>query len=306
MYLNSTLIALKRSCLSVGALAGLVAVLPSTGLSSEYDLSPSGTQTMTMAGAYGGTAIVSDYWSQPAGTGVFKPFLTLDANGQTSTGSNYIEQAYNADGFKDLYLDGLRPNWNTTLRYGDLATITINQINYFAFILDANEPGGAKSTLSIDNIRIYTSSTDNTANVANDLTKLDNLGTLRWAMNDPTKNPNGTFNMTNWIKLDAGQENINMGSNGGSGMADMIIYIPQTAFGHTAASDFVWFYNLNGVHYSVDKNLGATAGFEEWSAVKSNNPNPVPDNAGTCFLLASALSALGVCARRLKASRRSL
>ena len=282
------------------AFAAIAAMLPVVAFAGMIDLSPTGSQSYGVFGDFGGTAVVSDHWSQPTGTGVFDPFLTLDANGQTSTGDNHIEQAYNADGFNQLYLDGLRPHWNTTLRVGDLASINLNNINYFGFILDANEPGGAKSTISVDNIRIYTSSTDNTANVADDTTKLNDLGTLRWAMNDPLRNPNGTFNYDTWIKLDASQENINKGSNGGSGMADMIVYIPQSAFGNAAASDYVWFYNLNGVHYSADKNLASTSGFEEWSAVVGPLVVNVPDSGSTLALLGSAFAALGFLAQRRK------
>lgn len=277
----------------------IMVVTPFVASATSYDLTPVGSQSFNLLGAFGGTAIVADYWSQPTGTGVFDPFLTLDANGQTSTGDNKIEQAYNADGFNQLYLDGLRPNWNTTLRVGDLASITLNQIDYFGFILDANEPGGAKSTISVDNIRIYTSATDNTAAVGDNLSLLDNLGALRWAMNDPTTNPNGTFNNDTWIKLDASQENISRGANGGSGMSDMIIYIPQVAFTGAAATDYVWFYNLNGVHYDVDKDLATTAGFEEWSAVVGPQ-NRVPDHGDTLVLLGTALLGLGLYAGRLR------
>jgi hypothetical protein len=280
--------------------SGMVIMVATPFLASatSYDLSPVGSQSFNLLGAFGGTAIVADYWSQPTGTGVFDPFLTLDANGQTSTGDNKIEQAYNADGYNQLYLDGLRPNWNTTLRVGDLASITLNQIDYFGFILDANEPGGAKSTISVDNIRIYTSATDNTAAVGDNLSLLDNLGALRWAMNDPTTNPNGTFNNDTWIKLDASQENISRGANGGSGMSDMIIYIPQVVFTGAAATDYVWFYNLNGVHYEIDSDLATTAGFEEWSAVVGPQYR-VPDHGDTLLLLGTALLALGICVRRL-------
>src|SRR5207247_4662468 len=132
--------------------------------------------------------------------------------------------AYNTDG-APLYLDEQRNHWNTLLRVGDLQKVN----GYYQFILDANEPGSNKSLISIDNIRIYTSTSDNTANVANDITKLNDLGTLRWAMNDPlvkgTTPPdlNG-FNVNQWVKLNADQNN-NDGStaNGGSGQGDMIV-----------------------------------------------------------------------------------
>jgi hypothetical protein len=84
-----------------------------------------------------------------------------------SQGNNPIESGYNTDGHTALYLSQQRPEWNTLLRVGDLAQITIGNVNYFGFELDSNEPNGfekdgsAKSLISIDNIRIYTSSTDN-------------------------------------------------------------------------------------------------------------------------------------------------
>jgi hypothetical protein len=299
---------------------GLAALMPSLAVATMYDLSLPGSQTyFPVVGDVGGNAIVSDFFSQPTGTGVFDPFLTLDANGQTSTGSKKIESAYNSQGHNALYLDGHRPSWNTTLKFGDLAKIDINGVKYAAFILDANEPGNTDANLlSIDNIRVYTSSTDTTGSVQNDLTQLDNLGTLRWALNNPvatfqtvitydksdkdhlhpiyTTTP--TFDIDNWIKLDSTQENtIHPNSNGGSGKADMVIYIPLLSFGNALASDYVWFYNLNGVHYTADYGLGAKAGYEEWSAVVSTltvDPHSTPDSGTTLMLMGLGLGILAM------------
>lgn len=277
--------------------AGIMAV--GTARAVEYDLSQSGSQSLLVTADVGGTAIVSDHWTQPAGTGVFQPFLTLDANGQTSTGLNTIEQGYNTDGHSALYLDQLRPEWNRRLTVGDLAQIDVNGTAYYGFILDANEPGGSKSLISVDNIRIYTSSSDNTGAVQNNLSNLDSLGTLRFALNDPTKT-GSDFNIENWIKLDSAQENIGYSGanapNGGSGQSDMIVYVPVSAFGDAADSDYLWFYNLNGVHYTSDKDLASTAGFEEWRAV--TNPQSVPDGGATAALL--GLGVIGLAALRRK------
>jgi len=288
-----------------GGLAFCVAIcLPaSSALGQEYNLAHGGSQTFNVPGDVGGTAIVSDYWEQPTGTGVFDPFLSLDANGQTSVGNNYVEQAYNTDGFTALYMDEHRPQWNNLLTYGDLATITIDDIGYKAFILDANEPGGKKSLISVDNIRVYTSATDNTASVGNDITQLDSLGTLRWAMNDPLATgpipPDSNFNVDTWIKLDAAQENVSHGNaNGGSGQGDMVVYIPVSAFGDALASDYVWMYNLNGVHYTSDINNASESGYEEWRAVVG--PQNVPDGGSTLALLGLSVLALGLLGRNLK------
>src|SRR5437868_15331479 len=114
-----------------GGIAALAILTAPLSHANEYDLSASGNQSLNVVGAFGGAAIVADFWSQPTGTGVFDPFLTLDANGHTSTGSKSIESAYNSDGSAALYLDALRPNWNHTLHIIDLAPITINDATYF-------------------------------------------------------------------------------------------------------------------------------------------------------------------------------
>jgi len=257
-----------------------------------------------------GTALFSNYILQPAGTGVFKPFLGLDANGNPlSTGMKYTEEAFNTDGHTALYMDAHRPEWNNLLRMSELATIKINNINYFGFILDANEPGNlpdpsSKRLLSIDNIRIYTSPNDTSAagGVGPSVNTLDSLGTLRWAMNDPTKNPDGSYAIDTWVKIDAGQE-LTGNANGGSGQGDMVVYIPQSAFGASlATNDYVWFYNLNGVHNKVvSSDLGAQAGYEEWRAIVGPQTN-VPDGGTTVVLVGSALAAIGFVSRRRRAA----
>ena len=287
--------------------AAAVVVLPSyRAVGQEFNLSgvPT-TQTAEITGAYGGKAIFADQWSQPTGSGVFQPFLTLDSNGQTSTGNSNIEQAYNTDGTVAMYLDQLRPNalGNKTITYGSLQRFDVNGSSYVAFVLDANEPGSDKSLISIDNIRIYSSADDKTtAGIGQ--ANLNDLGAKVWGMNDPltagTTPPdlNG-FNVNQWVKLDANQSNNNgSNANGGSGQGDMIVYIPVTAFqaAGTLDSDYVWFYNLNGVHYSVDGDLAAQAGYEEWKAL--TGPNTVPDGGNTLVLFGTALAALGVLARR--------
>jgi hypothetical protein len=286
--------------LPISLLAVLAASSPSLSTYGvEYDLTAPGNTQVSVPGDVGGTAIFSDFFTQPAGTGVFEPFLTIERDASGGTPSN-LEQGYNTDGFSALYLDQQRPQWNDRLRVGDLAVINVGGINYYGFELDANEPGGNKSLISVDNIRVYTSPTDNTGLVQNNLANLDLLGTLRWAMNDPLKS-GSLYNVVDWVKLDSNQENVEAGdkfSNGGSGKSDMIVYIPVTAFAGAALTDYLWFYNLNGVHYSADYdpnnvNLGAEAGYEEWRAVVG--PNTVPDGGATlAFLGISCLALVGI------------
>ena len=288
-----------RKKLLGAVLAAATAILPSIGaFAGELDLSGAATSG-SLAGDVGGTAIFSEISTHPAGTGVFKPFLTINSHGNDPT-----ESGYNTDGHTALYLNQQRPQWNNLLRVGDLAQINIGGINYYGFELDANEPSGSekdgssKSLISIDNIRIYTSSTDNTGAVQNDQSKLENaspLGTLRFALNDPLQT-GGAYNVHNWVKLDATTDGIadTQGHNGGSGFSDMIVYIPVTDFAGASPNDFLTFYNLNGVHFNLDVAGTATeAGFEEWRAVV---PEP-----NTVALLSLGLVTLGFAvARRSK------
>ncbi len=242
---------LKNKLVRKHALLAAIVILPLiAAFATELDLSGSATNGL-LAGAVGGTAIFSETSTHPAGTGVFDPFLTV-----SSQGNSKIERGYNTDGHTALYLNQQkqRPQWNNLLKVSDLATIKIGGTDYYAFELDANEPNGterdhsAKSLLSIDNIRIYTSSTDNTAAVKSVESKLESpspLGTLRFALNDPLKS-GSNYNLTNWVKMDATTDGIadTRGHNGGSGFSDLIVYIPASDFPNL--NDYIFFYNLNG------------------------------------------------------------
>jgi len=282
------------------AVAGLV-LFSIAAFGTELDLSGSATSG-SLTGALGGTAIFSETSTHPAGTGVFDPFLTINSHG-----NNRTESGYNTDGHTALYLDQQRPEWNTLLKVSDLATIKIGSVNYYAFELDANEPSGTeradgspKSLLSIDNIRIYTSSTDNTGAVQSDQSKLESpspLGTLRFALNDPLKS-GSNYNFTNWVKIDATTDGIadTQGHNGGSGFSDLIVYIPASDFPNP--NDYLFFYNLNGAHFQADVGGDAAeAGFEEWRAVDGPHTT-TPDGGNTFVLLSSAVLALGLARRR--------
>lgn len=278
--------------LALSAVSAIFSVSAAQQSPTVYDLTPVGDNSFNIPGynvanaPSGITAIVSDKFVQPSGTGVFDPFLTIDANGQTSTGNNKSEQGYNTDGFSALYLDELRPNWNNKFKVENLANVN----GYYGFLLDANEPGGGKNLISIDNVRIYTGA-DNTSTVANDLSKLNQLGTLRYAMN-PINSLGQTDPFIQYIKLDSAQENQFSKSNGGSGKADMVLWVPVSAFAGASSQDYVWFYNLNGSNVDVNTGDASTAGYEEWAFVQG--PVQVPDGGATAILL--GLGALGVAA----------
>jgi hypothetical protein len=267
---------LPKHGLNIAALAAAAILLPSYRLSAtELDL-----QANT-SGYLNGAYFTRDA-THTSGTGVVNPFLTIERQGGGNT-----EEGYNTSG--GLVLDTQRPTWNRNLQLNELQTFSIAGTYYYKFILDANEPGNNKSLISIDNIRVYTSpvGSQTTANP-------DALGTLRYALNDPLKNSSGSYIIDNWVKLDAAVAN-----GPGSGYGDMAAYIPTSAFAGVNATDYVYFYNLNGVHYGVDSNLASQAGFEEWWAVTGPSTN-VPDAGGTLVLLGGGLLGLAAVGNRFR------
>lgn len=250
-----------------------------------------------ITGAVGGTALFYlDDVSQPTGTGVFDPFLTLNSNGNNSTGIKDTEQAYNTSGNvqgNKPPLDGFSGSGsrNTDLQLSQLQSVMVNGASYFAFSLDANEPANyPENRLSIDNIRIYVSPTGGQTTL-----NPDSLGNLVFALNDPLSlvAPNGTTDgNANWVNLDAAYR--------GSGAADLFVYIPTAAFLGVDPSSFVYFYNLDGIHESAQGGTGADATFEEWSALKT--AQSVPDGGITVLLLGTALASMGLLyGRRIQA-----
>ena len=228
----------------------------------------------------GAGAIYSTIDSQPTGTGVFDPFLSYQAN--------VVEEGFNTSsgGNGQGFLDTKRvPQWNHDLHVGDLGVTTgpDGKGSFYAFELDANETGNGNidRLLSIDDIRIYTSSTDTASSVGDDASLIGNLGTLRYAQN-------ASLGVTaNWVLIDASRSE--GGSTSGSGSSDMILYVPTSLFAGAASTDFLYFYTINGVHN------GSDAGFEEWRALTGP---AVPDGGSTLLLLGSALTALGFLAGR--------
>ena len=95
--------------------------------------------------------------------------------------------------------------------------VTINGQNYFKLMLDINEPNGAKSTITLDQLQFYTSATGSMTT-----TTLSSLGTLRYS-----------FSAGDMVNMDAAR-------NHGSGSGDMFAaaYVASRASGYapTAAA----------------------------------------------------------------------
>ncbi len=183
--------------------------------------------------------------NRPTGTGVFNPFLTIQANG--------VEQGYNSNvGNFDTKRE---PQFNHEIRFSDLQVTTLNGIQYFGFSVDVNEPnGGNQALISLDRLQIFTSSTlqHSTSTDASGFFN-GSLGTLRY-------------------DLDAGGNNTVLynDQNSGSGSGDIDIYVPVSYFAGTQANDYIYMYQLWGATPGYE----AAGGFEETALIAGMTPVP--------------------------------
>ena len=238
---------IRVSSLSTLLIAAASLLLATGARATVVDLINGDTGTIT--NSYG-TAQFDFTQPQPTGTGVIQPFLRVQ--------NDPNEQGYNTSGGTPF--DDKAGPWTHDLTFADLMTtaVTISGQNYFKLLLDINEPGGANSTISLDQLQFYTSASGSATT-----TNISSLGTLRYS-----------FSAGDQVLLDAAR-------NHGSGSGDMYAYIPVSAFAGTASTDFVYMYCAFG---NTDPSQG---GFEEWALVV----NPIPE-ASTIFPIIGLLAAI--------------
>ena len=238
---------IRVSSLSTLLIAAASLLLATGARATVVDLINGDTGTIT--NSYG-TAQFDFTQPQPTGTGVIQPFLRVQ--------NDPNEQGYNTSGGTPF--DDKAGPWTHDLTFADLMTtaVTISGQNYFKLLLDINEPGGANSTISLDQLQFYTSASGSATT-----TNISSLGTLRYS-----------FGAGDQVLLDAAR-------NHGSGSGDMYAYIPVSAFAGTASTDFVYMYCAFG---NTDPSQG---GFEEWALVV----NPIPE-ASTIFPIIGLLAAI--------------
>jgi len=180
---------------------------------------------------------------QPTGTGVFNPFLSIQ--------NSPWEQGYNSStGNFDTKRE---PQWNHEIRLSDLQTTTINGMNYFGFVVDVNEPGGSKATISLNDLRLYVSPTTQTSQSVNSSGFFNgSLGTLVYSL--------GSGNSIDYTD-----------AQHGSGSGDINIFIPASNFAGFNSNDYVYMFQRWG---NADASQG---GFEE-TAIRQGIA-PVPEVA---------------------------
>ena len=223
---------IKRNFTAALVAVGMLAI-SSIAQAAVVDLDSDGSGTIN-------GAIFQTNDDHPTGTGVYDPFLTIQNKGW--------EQGYNtSDGAFDTTRE---PTWNHEIQFSDLQATTINGIQYIGFSVDINEPNGAKtSEISLDALRIYTSSTLQSS-TSTDSSGFFNgsLGTLVYDLGD---------NQVLYNDQDSG-----------SGEGDINIYIPVSLFVEAGVqgTDYVYMYQRWG---NSDMSEG---GFEETSLIRGFTP----------------------------------
>lgn len=195
--------------------------------------------------------------THPAGTGVIDPFLTVQ--------NSPWEQGYNSN---TQNFDTKRvPQWNHEITLGDLRTTTINNIAYFGFIVDVNEPnGGGRNTISLDGLRLFISPT---------------------LQHSTSVDGNGFFNGSlGTLVYDLGANQVLYDDqHSGSGTADIGIWIPASLFAGHSPSEYVYMYQRWG---NTDGN-STEGGFEE--TFRAAGAVPIPE-LSTFFPLIGLLAAV--------------
>ena len=234
---------LKQAFIASGLLLSALAVTPQAD-AAVYDLT---TQSAVSIPTSYGTAIFTTDFTQPAGTGVFDPFLSIQANG-TEEGYNTSAGAFDTK---------REPQWNHELTLGDLrqTATTINGVDYFSFTLDINEPNaGDKSLISLDALQIYASNKTgiHTQN-------LSQIGTKVFDLDLPTNN----YVLYN-------------DANSGSGEADIAFFIPVSAFAGLSDSTIIYMYQHFGSYFTSEATATTQGGFEETRLAVNIRPVPEP------------------------------
>ena len=230
---------------------------------ASIDLTPAGSSAFFSTDSSGGTAIFQNPISLSdivSGTGVFNPFLTVQANKS--------ESGFSTDNDSQLPLDTKRSNW--------LKTFSISQLDLTSdsalFYLDINEPAAntvkdpRKSWISLEELRIYV-----TTSSADVMLNGDDVTSLSGASPKSLVNVASTLGWTKVYDLNSNILSLDYNALGnGSGRPDLEFLLPATVFSGFDSSFRVVFASRFG---STDE---SDAGFEEWAFKQGEGEPPLP------------------------------
>ena len=233
---------------------------------------------------FASSAIFQQANPQPTGTGYIDSFLRLQHSPS--------EEGYNTDARPfQTGMDQKNPiNYTHAITLAEVPIINISGTDYRQFYLDINENNSTNGhLLSLDKLEIFLGPNGMFDNYQTG--GVNGNGTLNGVapIYDLDTGLSSSYN-DNWIKLDYTT------NNGGSGIGDMIAYIPNAAFGGAGGSTYVYLYSQFGANMTGPTNLTSDAGFEEWwvnSPIQTPTTTSAVPEPTSLLLLASGLLMAG-------------
>ncbi len=244
---------LTATNLSTGEVASTSFTDSVPGASSSATLDLTLTDSSTTQGFINDALFSND--AVGAGTGVIDSFVRISTNADT-------EEGYNTSGRKLEFDENSSPNFTRDLQLQDIPIIYIDGTAYLEFQLDINEPDTAAARfLSLDTVEIYVS----------DTAISDPKGTSAYStfLQDPTS-ATLVYEMDDLTNKDDEWVALNYSLQSGSGVSDMIMYVPLEKFSGIEADDYVTLYSEFGLQGTVTSDSMTyewinNSGFEEWA-----------------------------------------
>lgn len=212
------------------------------------DLSSTATNSGTITSG-GNTLTFAFDQTQPSGTGVLNSFLRVQKNRN--------EQGYNTNANK--VFDNKGGNFTRDVQFGELQSTD----GFYQFVLDIGEPGNNGSLLSLDGLKLFSSTTGGQSSQSVDPNGNANgiSGTLLWDM-DAT--------VDNYVLLDAKRN-----GKPGNGVSDMLLKVPETVFAGQNANNYFILWS----RFGLQPGSGSAGTFEEWAFLTASisGPNEIPE-----------------------------
>ncbi len=188
-----------------------------------------------------------------AGTGIFDPFVRIQANG--------TEKGVNSDG--PYTMDEKAGLWTRATQVSQFGVADLNGVTSIRFLLDINQQS-ARPLLSLDRLKVFVAP----IGTYNTLEQLSAHAELIYDLG-----------ADNWILL-------NYGLDAGSGESDMVAWLPYSLFaGH--ADEYFYLFSEFGAHGGQ---YSSNDGFEEWASAGDPPPTGAccDPGSGSCAVTTEA------------------